>query len=296
MKIALSGSHGFIGSNLKDFLKNQGHEVYPLVRTQAQQDEIYWNPDEKVIESEKLEGLDAVIHLAGENIFQGRWTEENKEKIRSSRAQGTTFLSETLMSLQHPPRTFLHASAIGYYGDRGPDTLTEVSLPGGGFLADVCRGWEDATAPIKNHGIRIVTMRFGVVMSPKGGILKEMLFPFKMCLGGVIGSGRQYMSWIALEDLMSAIQFALEQREMKGPLNFTAPNPVTNREFTKTLGAILNRPTILPLPSFLARLFFGEMADELMLSSTRAVPKRLLQAGFTFKYPMLEDALEAMIR
>jgi uncharacterized protein (TIGR01777 family) len=239
---------------------------------------------------------DAVVHLAGENIASARWTERQKARIRDSRVKATGLLCNLLARYSPPPKALVCASAIGYYGDRGDEILKEESAPGSGFLSDVCREWEAATQPAVERGIRVVNLRIGMVLSALGGGLAKMLTPFKLGAGGVMGSGRQYMSWIAVDDLVDAIHFALTHESLRGPANAVAPSPVTNREFTRTLGRVLSRPTPFPMPAFAARLAFGEMADALLLASTRVQPARLLASGFTFRYPDLEGALRHLLR
>jgi uncharacterized protein (TIGR01777 family) len=297
MNIVVSGSHGLVGSSLLFYMISKGHQLKSLVRqTPTHPSQIYWNPPEQGPEPHLLEGIDTVVHLAGEGIASGRWTESKKRAIRDSRVLGTRVLAETLASLTKPPKVFVCASAIGYYGDQGTDSLTEQSPIGQGFLAEVCKAWEAATAPMTQKGIRVVHLRFGIILSPKGGALAQMLLPFKMGVGGRLGSGSQYMSWIALDDALGAIAFALDTASVIGPVNVVAPNPVTNAEFTKTLGQVLHRPTVFPMPAFAARLAFGEMADALLLSSTRVQPAALSQAGYHFQYPKLEDALQHLLR
>jgi uncharacterized protein (TIGR01777 family) len=247
------------------------------------------------VDTAGLEGLDAAVHLAGENLATGRWTAEKKARIRESRVNGTRFLCEALVRLAQPPKALMCASAIGYYGDRGEAILREDSPAGSGFLAEVCRAWEGAAAAAVQQGIRVVHLRIGVVLSPAGGALAKMLTPFKMGLGGKIGSGQQYMSWIALDDLLGIIHHALTSDTLQGPVNAVAPQPVTNVEFTTTLGRVLARPTLLPMPAFAARLAFGEMAQELLLASTRVVPASLLASGYGFRYPELEGALRHLL-
>jgi hypothetical protein len=242
-----------------------------------------------------LEGLDAIVHLAGEPIASGRWNAIKKARIRDSRVQGTRLLCDALSHVSRPPAALICASAIGYYGDRGDEVLTESSSNGTGFLAEVCRDWEVATEPARQKGIRVVNTRFGVILSTGGGALAKMLTPFKMGVGGIIGSGRQYMSCISIDDCVGAIVHALNTNSLSGPVNVVGPAPVTNRVFTKTLGKILERPTIFPMPAFAARLAFGEMADELLLGSQRVEPKKLLESGYSFRQGDLETALRHVL-
>jgi len=296
MRILVSGSTGLIGSALVPVLKAAGHEVSGLVRgvPSALKGEVHWSPTAGKLDTAPIEETEVVIHLAGESVA-GRWSEEKKRKILESRVKGTTLLSETIARLMPLPQTLLCASAIGMYGDRGEETLAENSKPGQGFLAEVCQQWEAATEVACGHGIRAVFLRFGVVLSSQGGALKKMLLPFKLGLGGKIGGGQQYMSWIDIDDATGAIVHAMEKTSLEGPINVVAPNPVTNLEFTKTLGKLLGRPTILPMPAFGARLAFGEMADELLLASQRVAPKKLQQSGYSFKYADLEASLRHVL-
>ena len=297
MKILVSGSTGLIGSALVPFLTSGGHSVVRLIRTETRpgQAAVYWDPAAGKIDSSALEGLDAVVHLAGENIAARRWTPAQKARIRDSRVQGTRLLAQSLARLQQPPTVMVCASAIGFYGDRGTEDLTEKSAPGSGFLTYTCLAWEAAAQPASEKDIRVVNLRLGVVLSPRGGALAKMLLPFRLGVGGKIGSGRQYMSWIGIDDVVGAIHYALTTDELHGPVNAVAPNPVTNLEFTKTLGRVLSRPTIFPMPAFAARLAFGEMADELLLASTRVKPARLQNSGYYFRHPRLEDALRHLL-
>ena len=299
MHIAVSGSHGLVGSALLPRLQNAGQKVTRIVRGSAAEDEISWNPTEGRFEPSALQGVDAAVHLAGENIASGRWTAEKKRRIRASRVDGTRLVCEAIASLETPPKTLVSASAVGFYGDRGDALLDESAVPGSGFLADVARDWEAATEPAAAAGIRVVLLRFGVILSAQGGALAAMLRPFRLGVGGVVGSGRQFMSWVAIEDVARAIEFALDHtladESLCGPVSVVAPNPVTNREFTKTLGRVLSRPTVVPLPAFAARLALGEMADELLLSSIRAEPKKLIESGFSFRYSELEPALRSLL-
>ena len=298
MNILVSGSSGLIGSALVPYLSSGGHRVIRLVRRRSPSvtDEIPWDPDLDRLDPGLLEGFDAVVHLAGENIAAARWTANQKARIRESRVRGTRLLSETLAVLSKRPRILVSASATGYYGDRCEQILTEESPPGTGFLADVCREWEAATDVAAKQDIRIVNLRTGLVLSSSGGALAKMLTPFRMGIGGVVGSGRQYMSWIALDDVIAAILHMLNVADLRGPVNVVTPQPVTNRDFTRTLGRVLSRPTLLPLPAFAARLAFGEMADALLLASQRVEPARLLGSGFKFSYPELGGALRHLLR
>jgi len=294
MKILVSGSTGLVGGTLVPFLTTGDHSVVRLVRKPSEQG-IRWDPDKGEIESGKLEGFDAVVHLAGENIAGGRWTAARKERIRDSRVKGTRLLAEALAGLAKKPKVLVCASAIGFYGDRGDRVLDEAASAGEGFLSDVCVEWEKAAEPAAEAGIRVVHLRFGVVLAADGGALAKMLLPFKLGFGGVLGSGDQYMSWVTVDDAVGMIHFAIENEALVGPVNGVAPNPVTNREFTHTLGKVLSRPTLLPVPAFGARLALGEMADELLLSSTRVVPARLLRSGYSFRFAQLEDALRHIL-
>lgn len=296
MKIMVTGATGLVGRHLVPLLTTQGHEVLRLSRRPPQDaNDLVWNPERRDLPPARLEGLDAVVHLAGENIASGRWTPALKERIRASRVEGTRLLCETLARLQQKPHTLVCASAIGFYGDRGADVMTEASPPGTGFLPEVCQAWEAACEPARAAGIRVVNLRIGVVLSPEGGALAKMLPPFRCGLGGVVGSGRQYLSWIAIDDVTGAILHCLQHTELSGPVNATAPHPVTNQEFTQTLGGVLRRPTVFPLPAFAAKLMMGEMADELLLSSTRVEPHKLLQSGYVFRFPFLEAALRHLL-
>jgi hypothetical protein len=292
MKILISGSHGLVGTAFIKSLETDGHEIFRLVRHYPNSEaEIEWSPDRYSIQLARIEGFDAVVNLAGESIAEGRWSDEKKRRIRESRVKGTKLLGDALANLAKPPKTFICASAIGYYGNRGDETLTESSTPGDDFLADVCVEWEKATTLATEKGIRVVNARFGVILDAHGGALAKMLPPFRMGIGGKIGSGKQWMSWIALDDVVGALKFALANETLKGPVNFVAPNPVTNAEFTKTLGKVLSRPTLFAIPAFGVRLAFGEMADALLLSSQRVEPERLKTTGYEFQYSQLQTAL-----
>jgi len=294
MKIAVTGAGGLVGSRLVPFLKKGGHEVIPIVRRKASGDGIHWDPYRQELDTENLADVDALVHLSGENIA-GRWTAEKKRKIRESRVAVTRFLCDRLLQMEDPPPTVVAASAIGFYGDRGNDYLTEDDDGGSGFLASVTAEWEAATHSAIEEGIRVVNLRIGVVLSPEGGALQKMLLPFKIGLGGTIGDGRQYWSWITIDDLIGIIQHAIKTDYLIGPVNAVVPEAVTNAEFTKVLGKVLSRPTLLPMPAFAARLAFGEMADALLLSSTRVEPTRLLKTEFEFRHPDLEEGLSDLL-
>ena len=296
MKILVTGSGGLIGSALLDALKSD--ETTRLVRSRTKEGfppSIFWDPKTGEIEQEKLEGFDGVVHLAGEGIAQGRWTLSKKARIRESRLRGTRFLCETLVHLSRPPKVLVCASAIGYYGNRGEESLRETSRPGAGFLAQLCQEWESAAQSASQKGIRVVNLRIGIVLSPRGGALSLMLPVFKLGLGGALGNGRQMMSWIAIDDLAGAIRHALTTDSLRGPVNAVSPNPVTNAQFTKAMGRVLRRPVFFPVPSFAVKLLFGEMGEELLLSSTRVEPINLLASGFTFRYPELDGALRFLL-
>jgi uncharacterized protein len=297
MKVLITGSSGFIGQSLMRALKDTGHEPLAMVRRRfaGGPGEILWDPASRHIDLKAMEGIDAVVHLAGENIAGGRWTEERKRKIRESRVAGTTLLATAISNLAQPPKVFLCASAIGYYGNRAEEIVTEDSLAGQGFLAEVCREWEDAARTANPKGIRIILLRIGIVLSREGGALAKMILPFKLGLGGKTGTGRQYMSWITLSDLTRAILFALECKTLSGPVNLVAPMPVTNEEFALTLSEVLHRPCLFPLPAWAARAALGEMADALLLSGARVVPARLQAAGFIFRHEELRPALNAIL-
>jgi uncharacterized protein len=292
--VAVTGAGGLVGSALVSSLRASGHRVIPLVRRapRAGEDALGWDPSSGSI-TPAAPALDAVIHLAGESIMGLRWTAAKKQHIRESRTTATRLLVQTLVRLPKPPAVLISASAIGYYGTRGDEVLTEDSRPGTGFLADVAREWEAATAAAIAHGVRVVNPRIGVVLSTRGGALAKMLTPFRLGVGGVVGGGTQWMSWIALEDVVGAIQHALATEALRGPVNAVAPGPVTNADFTRTLGRVLGRPALVPLPAFAARLAMGEMADALLLASQRVVPARLQASGYAFRHPSLEDALRS---
>lgn len=292
MRVVVSGSSGLIGSALVERLTADGEDVHVLVRREARNGhDIAWNPRAGSIATDRLEGCDAVVHLAGESIADGRWTSAKMRRIRDSRVEGTRLLCETLAALGQKPRVLVCASAIGYYGDRLDTCVDESSLPGTGFLPSVCKQWEEACEPARRAGIRVVNLRIGVVLSRKGGALAKMLLPFKLGVGGKIGDGVQWMSWIELDDVVGAIRHAIDTDSLAGPVNAVSPCPVTNADYTKTLGRVLSRPTLLPMPAVGARLAFGKMADELLLASICVEPRALAESGFEFEHPRLEGAL-----
>ncbi len=289
LRIAITGASGLIGRNLIAFLKGGGHQVFSMVRkrAEAKANEIPWSV--QGFDPSPLEGMDAVIHLAGEPIL-GRWTKHKKEKIMKSRVEGTSCLAKALTQLKNPPKVFLSASAIGFYGNR-EEICSESTRVGEGFLADVCRQWEEAAEPARRHGIRVVSPRIGIVLSGAGGALNTMLTPFSLGLGGRVGNGLQWMSWISLDDLLSMFLFALYDDELEGPLNCTAPEPVRNKEFTRTLGEVLHRPTIFPLPALAVRVLGGEMGQALLLDGAKVVPEKAQARGFEWSYPNLKKSL-----
>lgn len=293
LSVAITGASGLVGRSLSAFLRAGGHRVTPLVRSRerAGPESIYWNVQREEIDARALEGVDAVIHLAGEPLFALRWTEAKKRRILESRARGTRLVARALASLDRGPRVLLSASGVHYYGDRGDEILTEESASGEGFLAEVCREWEAATEPAAAAGVRVVTLRSGVVLTPEGGALEKMLLPFRMGVGGRLGSGRQYMSWIDADDQIGLLHHALVNRDVRGPVNATAPGPVPNAAFTDALGRVLGRPTVLPLPSLAVKASMGEMGETLLLQGQRARPEAALASGFDFHFPDLESSL-----
>ncbi|MFL6301430.1 MAG: TIGR01777 family oxidoreductase [Terriglobales bacterium] len=296
MNVLISGASGLVGTALIPALVSRGDRVIRLVRhpVEAGAPEIEWRPGSR-LDPEVLEGFDAVIHLAGENIF-GRWTEAKKRAIIESRVGGAQTLSDAIAGCQRAPRVFLSASAIGYYGSRSDESLDEESSSGEGFLAEVAREWEDATASARRAGVRVLNLRFGVVLSKSGGALAKMLTPFRLGLGGRLGSGQQFFSWISIDDTIAAILSALDNERVRGPVNLTAPAPVTNAEFAKILARVLHRPAIFPLPLFIPTLVFGkQMTQETLAASQRVFPAKLAAAGYNFRHPELEGALRDLL-
>ena len=297
MKVLVSGASGMVGTALTRKLNSEGHNVTPLRRSNSNQStDPNWDPASERIDLSHGGPWDAVVHLAGENIAAGRWTNKLKRAIRDSRVNGTRLLCNALAKSEHKPAVIVCASAVGYYGDSGDVELNEDSPSGDGFLPTVCREWEAAAQPARDAGIRVVHMRIGVVLGREGGALAKMLTPFKLGAGGILGNGKQYMSWITLNDVVRAMIYAINTESLVGPVNAVAPNPVTNRTFTKALGRALKRPTIVPMPAFAARMAFGEMADALLLSSIRVVPDRLVHAGFEFDHPSIDGAFASILK
>ncbi|MDX1511663.1 MAG: TIGR01777 family oxidoreductase [Nitriliruptorales bacterium] len=294
MRVAITGSTGLLGQALGASLRADGHEVVPVVRSRAGPDSIRWQPAEGILDAAQLVGLDAVVHLAGEPIGARRWSEAVRREIAESRRLGTRLVAEAIASLDDKP-ALLSASAVGYYGSRGDEVLSEGSAPGDDFLAEVCKDWEAATQPAVDAGARVCIMRNGVVLADDGPLISKVRLPFSLGLGGRIGDGRQYIPWIGLEDTIRAIRFLLERDDLTGPFNLVSPTPVTNREFTKALGEVMRRPTVLPVPVLALRLLYGEMGVVLATSSQRVQPGRLLEAGFTFVHDEVVPALRAAL-
>ncbi|MFZ5980523.1 MAG: TIGR01777 family oxidoreductase [Candidatus Zixiibacteriota bacterium] len=297
MKILISGASGLIGSALTKKLHGEKHAVVRLVRSEQTDStgRIAWRPEKGALDPAALERFDAVINLAGENIAARRWNKKQKARIEQSRVAGTQLLARTLASLQSPPEVFISASAVGIYGDRGDEPLDETSPPGESFLAEVCKKWENATIVAREKGIRVVNLRIGTVLAAEGGALPKMITPFKLGLGGKFGSGRQYMSWIALEDLIEAVVYIINKRTISGPVNLVSPDPVTNAEFTKILARKLHRPAFFTVPAFVLKLAAGEMAGPLLLASARVNPTVLIKSGFKFNFPDLRAALAQLL-
>ena len=298
-RVLITGASGLIGAALQKSLRAKGYEMLLASRKEPEaKNEIQWNSDTGFADDDlhRLEELDSVIHLAGESIAGLRWTDEKKKAIRDSRVYGTRTMIEAFARLEKKPEVFISASAIGFYGDRGDDEMTETSSAGDTFLSEVAKEWESEARRAEDMGIRTVLLRNGIVLSKDGGALGTMITPFKFGVGGVVGSGKQWMSWVSLDDVVEVVNFAIENEKVRGAINVASPNPVTNEEFTKTLGEVLYRPTFLPLPEFAVNLVFGEMGDALLIHSTKVLPKRLLDAGFKFKFPDLRSALENAVK
>lgn len=295
MNILITGASGLVGSSLVEFLFNHGHSIFSLQRNKSPNATSFWNFN-RIPSVASTTTFDAVIHLAGENIATGRWSKKKKSRILDSRVNGTRELAEYCAGLKKRPKVFIGASAIGFYGNQGNTILDESSGAGTNFVAEVCREWEKATAPAKDAGIRVVHGRIGMVLSGKGGTLTTMLPSFKLGIAGVVGDGSQYVSWVGIQDLVSMFLFVIDNHSINGPINLVAPEPVTNREFTKTLGKVVNRPTILKMPAFVAKIVFGQMGKELLLSSTRAIPHVLQENGYNFLSPDLEKTLTECIQ
>ena len=293
MQIAIAGSTGLVGSALVRTLRAGGHKVKRLVRSESElgSDNVLWSPSQGIRDLNRLEGIDAFVNLAGASIAGGRWSASRKDEIYRSRVDGTRMLVDRIGRLKKKPSVFINASAIGYYGDRGEEVLDENSSPGEGFLPDVARSWESEASRARSHGVRLVCTRFGVILSGHGGALGKMLTPYKLGMGGKLGSGKQWMSWVALSDVLAAIQRCVDQTGLEGPVNVVAPNPVRNEEFTAVLARVLRRPAVIPVPAVVLKTLLGEMAQELLLSSQRVTPSKLEQNGFQFGYPTLEGAL-----
>jgi len=296
LKIVISGASGLIGRAIIPFLTTGGHQVTRLVRKKkALPNQLFWDPFAGKLKRSALKNADVIINFSGENIGQGRWTKAKKRKIIQSRIKTTTLLSETISNLEPPPKVFLNASAIGYYGNQGDLTQTEDNVCGADFISEVCNDWERAAAPAQKRGIRVVFLRIGVVLTPNGGALKKMMLPFKMGLGGKFGSGRQYISFIGIDDVIGTIYHIINNDSLEGPVNIVAPKPVTNLEFTKILGKVLKRPTLFTAPEIAIKSLFGEMGQEILLSGTRVEPQKLLSSGYTFRNPDLEGVLRHLL-
>lgn len=292
MKILITGSTGLIGSALVNYLSREDHKVFRLARSKNVSAALTWNPDEGHINKSAFDDIDIVIHLAGRNVAKGRWNNKRKLQIMTSRVSGTKLLADTLASLESKPKLLITASGVGFYGNRGEEILEENKRKGDGFIAEVCHEWEQAAASASQAGIRVVNLRLGMTLSKKGGALGIMLPIFSLGLGGNIGNGKQYVSWITIEDVCSAVKHIINTESVKGPVNIVTPNPVTNSEFTKALARKLKRPAFIPFPAFLAKLVLGSLAEELLLASTRVAPNKLLSSGFEFRFPVLEAALD----
>ncbi len=295
MKIAITGATGLIGSSLSEHLEGKGHDILKLSRSKNRgKGFVYWNYKSKEIDLESLEGSDAVIHLSGESIA-GYWSKQKKKEIQRSRIEGTNFVVNSILKLKNKPKAFICASAIGFYGDRGDEIVNEQSSHGEGFLAELAKDWENESHILKQQNIRVVNLRIGLVLSTDGGAFKTMLIPFKMGVGGKLGSGKQYMSWVMLEDVINSIEFIIKNKDIHGAVNIVAPTPVTNQQFTKKLGKALCRPTFFTVPSLLLKTLIPDMAKEMILSSTRAVPKKLIDSGYRFSYPNMDNVFKDLL-
>lgn len=294
LTVAITGGSGLVGQALTHFLTTGGHRVIQLVRDKrlVSNDAVFWNPATQDIDTDRLAMADAVVHLAGTSIAGGRWTDARKRSIRESRVKGTELVAQTMAQLSGGPRTLISASAVGYYGRRGGELLEEDVALGSGFLTEVCQAWENATKPAERAGVRVVLLRTGLALSPAGGALRQMLPPFNMGLGGRLGSGKQYMSWIDLDDLIGLIHHVLFSDTLSGPVNATAPNPVTNSTFSAALGRVLGRPTLVPVPSLAVKAVFGQLGTEALLSGQRVIPRKAIDSGFHFFYESIEESLQ----
>jgi len=296
LNIVITGASGLIGSVLRPFLSTGGHRVFRLVRQKpVSEDELFWDPRKGRIDLDKIGPVDVIIHLAGENLATGRWTTAKRRRIMESRTRSTKLIAETAINLNPRPKVLVSASAIGYYGDRGPETLSEKSDRGSDFISEVCERWEKAAAPVEGKGIRTVFMRIGVVLTPRGGALKKMLPVFKSGFGGRLGSGKQVMSWVGIDDVIGAIYHAIGEERLEGPVNVVSPFPVTNARFSKTLGKVVRRPVLLRTPETAIKAVFGQMGKEIVLSSTRVLPEKLLSSGYRFRTPDLEETLRHLL-
>jgi hypothetical protein len=297
-KVLISGGSGLIGSALTNTLRADGHVVSHFIRPggKAAPSDVLWNPSRATVDVPALEGHDAIVHLSGASIADGRWTDKRKAILRSSRVDSTRVLVDSLTHLKQPPRVFVCASAIGYYGDRGDELLTESSGYGNDFLAILCRAWEAEATRASANGIRTVTTRFGVILATQGGALPQMLTPFKLGVGGRLGSGKQWISWVALEDVVKVLRTAIDNENVNGAVNVVAPQPVQNSEFTRVLAGVLHRPAVFPAPAFALRLALGQMADALLLSSQRVQPEKLAKINYKFRHETLQSALQAILR
>ena len=291
----VGGASGLIGTALSRLLRAEGHQVLRLVRGRPARDatEVAWDPDAGRIDAAALDGVEAAVNFAGTTIARWPFNEGHKRRVLESRTRSAALLARALSASSSGPRVFVQASAVGYYGNRGEEVLDERSAHGSGFLADVCRAWESATDPASQAGVRVVMTRFGIVLSGEGGAFQAMKTPFQLGLGGRIGSGRQWMSWVSITDVVRAVLYAIEHEELGGPVNVTSPEPVTNEDLTRMLGRVLRRPTVFPVPAAVIRLLLGDLADETLLTSQRVMPARLSESGFEFREPRLEPALRA---